>query len=93
MSLSQQLSCDPQHQRGTQSWSSICALMYLSKAEDGAEFPGGMAISLRLESKNRTNMNEMYSVHLNVLSKTLIMNKNRDKDPHTNLSGTQLYFY
>lgn len=40
VSLSQQLSCDPQHQRGTQSWSSICALMYLSKAEDGAEFPG-----------------------------------------------------
>lgn len=52
-----------------------------------------MAISLRLESKNRTNMNEMYSVHLKVLSKTFIMNKNRDKDPHTNLSGTQLYFY
>lgn len=39
-SLSQQLSCDPQHQRGTQSRSSICALMYLGNAEDGAEFPG-----------------------------------------------------
>lgn len=35
-SLSQQLSCDPQHQCGTQRWSSICARMYLSKAEDGA---------------------------------------------------------
>lgn len=39
-SLSQQLSCDPQHQCGTQRRSSICALMYLSRAEDGAAIQG-----------------------------------------------------